>query len=198
MRSVEDHVYVLDLGMANVRCMMPKEENPDLAIGEIVHGRITQCQIENAVATVTLSCTSTLKFKQNVELNVATLLPGTNVHVNVKKVFNITRTNCRFFSLFISQTFILCRQVTPRGLLVTFGNLLGYVYKDHLSVENLSEYSKNPNLVAVVLYTIPLVNAIYLSLKESLVEDVKPDFSHRSISILNDYDFFNYQFVILE
>jgi len=66
-------------------------------------------------------------------------------------------------------------QVSPRGLTVTFGNLIGYVYKDHLThlMDDMTSYSKSSNLVAVVLYTLPLINAVYLSLKPSLVAPEK-------------------------
>ncbi len=47
---------------------------------------MVQCQVDGAVATLHLSLSQQFKIKQNVELNVATLTPGTRVHVNVKKV----------------------------------------------------------------------------------------------------------------
>ena len=56
--------------------------------------------------------------------------------------------------------------------MVSFGNLMGYIYKDHLvnGSDQLSSYSnKSKQLTALVLYTLPLVNAVYLSLKSSLV-----------------------------
>ena len=58
---------------------------------------------------------------------------------------------------------------------VTFGNLIGYVYKDHLAqlMDDMKSYSKSSNLVAVVLYTLPLINAVYLSIKPSLVDPEK-------------------------
>jgi ribosomal protein S1 len=57
---------------------------------------------------------------------------------------------------------------------VTFGNLVGYIHKDHLvnTNDNASAYEKSSNYTAVVLYTLPLVNAVYLSLKSSLVKPV--------------------------
>jgi len=66
-------------------------------------------------------------------------------------------------------------QVSPRGLTVTFGNLIGYVHKDHLThlMDDMTSYSKSSNLVAVVLYTLPLINAVYLSLKPSLIDPEK-------------------------
>ena len=59
--------------------------------------------------------------------------------------------------------------------MVSIGNLTGYIHKDHLAkpMDDMALYSKNPNLVAVVLYTLPLVNAVYLSLQPSLVEPEK-------------------------
>jgi ribosomal protein S1 len=59
-------------------------------------------------------------------------------------------------------------------LTVTFGNLVGYIHKDHLVDINdkTSAYEKSSNHTAVVLYTLPLVNAVYLSLKSSLINPV--------------------------
>ena len=58
---------------------------------------------------------------------------------------------------------------------VTFGNLLGYIHKDHLvnSNDNISSFEKSSNYTAVVLYTLPLVNAVYLSLKSTLLNPKK-------------------------
>ena len=68
------------------------------------------------------------------------------------------------------------QQVNPKGLMVTFGNLIGYIHKDHLAqtFDNMTSYSKSSNSqMAIVLYTIPLVNAVYLSLKPALVDPEK-------------------------
>lgn len=56
--------------------------------------------------------------------------------------------------------------------MVSFGNLVGYIHKDHLAktFDDMTSYTKSSNQVAVVLYTVPLVNAVYLSLKPSLVD----------------------------
>ena len=167
VQSVEDHGYVMDIGIQGVRSFMTKETNGDLVIGQLVQCYITQCQVDGHIATLTLSTESSIKFKQNVELNISTLIPGTKVHVNVKKVGCLPLSWC-------SLVIALSLQVTQQGLQVTFGNVIGYVHKDHLPQPlDMSCYSKNPNLVAVVLYTLPLVNAVYLSLKPSLVNPEK-------------------------
>lgn len=51
---------------------------------------------------------------------------------------------------------------------------MGYVHKDHLvnTNDNISSYEKSASFTAVILYTLPLVNAVYLSLKSSLVKPV--------------------------
>ena len=94
VQSIEDHGYVLDVGLPDVRCFMPKKKGSDdkdgeeeLAVGQVVQANVIQCQVDGTVATLTLSLKRTVKIKQNVELNVSTLTPGTNVHVNVTKVF---------------------------------------------------------------------------------------------------------------
>ena len=164
--SVEEHGYVMDVGLADVRCFLTKKPTDmELSVGQICQTNVVQCQLEGTVATVTLSLQPEVKFKQNVELNVSTLTPGTRVHVNVTKV-------------------------SQQGLMVTFGNLLGYVYKDHLArpTDQLSAYAAKPKLVAVVLYTLPLVNAVYLSLKTSLVAEPQAAAAAEALAIGRVFD----------
>lgn len=54
---------------------------------------------------------------------------------------------------------------------VTFGNLVGYVHKDHLTnnTDTLAKYTKGATFTAVVMYTLPLVNAVYLTLKSTIL-----------------------------
>lgn len=165
VRSVEDHGYVMDVGLADVRCFLPRPEGSEaadeLTVGEIVQANVVQCQVDGAVATLHLSLSQQFKIKQNVELNVATLTPGTRVHVNVKKV-------------------------SPQGLQVSFGNLIGYVHKDHLVdwSDSLTAYSNQSKpLTAVVLYAVPLVSAVYLSLKSTLTEPQTQVESQRAYAI---------------
>lgn len=165
VQSVEDHGYVMDIGIVGVRSFMSKESEKDLVVGEIVQCYITQCQIDGHVGTLTLSTTTTIKFKQNVELNTTTLIPGTNLHVNIKKV-------------------------TVQGLMVSIGNLMGYIHKDHLAkqMDDMAGYSKNPNLVAVVLYTLPLMNSVYLSLQPALVKPVQNGNAEAPLAIGRIFD----------
>ena len=86
VQSVEDHGYVMDVGMASVRSFMKKDSNPNLSEGAILNVCVVNCQIDGHVATLTLSTEETVKFKQNVDMNVATILPGTKLQANVKKV----------------------------------------------------------------------------------------------------------------
>uniref|UniRef100_A0A0P6D669 Programmed cell death protein pre-rrna processing protein rrp5 n=1 Tax=Daphnia magna TaxID=35525 RepID=A0A0P6D669_9CRUS len=150
VQSVEDHGYVMDLGISNARSFLPKVPDQDYAVGQIISTCVTGCQIDGHVATLTLSTVDSIKFKQNVELNLSTLIPATKLNVTVNKVL-------------------------PQGLVVTLGNLVGYVHKDHLvnTNDNVSSYEKSSNYTAVILYTLPLINAVYLSLKSSLVKPIK-------------------------
>lgn len=66
--------------------------------------------------------------------------------------------------------------MTPQGLTVSIGSLLGYVHKDHLasaSTELSSYEDMSDSLTVIALYTLPIVNAIYLSLKTSLIDPKK-------------------------
>jgi hypothetical protein len=86
VQSVEDHGYVMDVGILNVRSFLTKIPDQDLAVGQIVSVCVMGCKIDGHVATLTLSTVDSIKFKQNVELNLSTLLPATKVHVTVNKV----------------------------------------------------------------------------------------------------------------
>lgn len=86
VQSVEDHGYVMDVGMASVRSFLKKEPKLDLSEGAILNVHVSNCQIDGHVATLTLTTAETVKFKQNVEMNIATILPGTKLLANVKKV----------------------------------------------------------------------------------------------------------------
>lgn len=96
--SEEDHGYVMDVGIANARSFLAKKANEDLAIGQIVSVCVTGCQIEGHVATLTLSTEESIKFKQNVELNLSTLIPATKLHVTISKV-NIFFTYKHYLTL---------------------------------------------------------------------------------------------------
>lgn len=88
VESVEDHGYVMDVGIPGVRSFLKKDDNLDLSIGQITSVCIIDCQSDDHVATLKLSTDESMKIKQNVEINLATLIPGTKVHVTVSKVFS--------------------------------------------------------------------------------------------------------------
>jgi len=77
----------MDIGIPNVRSFLAKSDR-ELVVGQLITVCISNCQIEGHIATVALSMTESIKFKQNVELNIATILPGTKVHVNVTNVLS--------------------------------------------------------------------------------------------------------------
>lgn len=87
VQSVEDHGFVMDVGIPNVRSFLSKAAEQNFAVGQIISVCVTGCQIDGHVATLTLSTEETFKFKQNVELNISTLVPATKLHVTVSKVY---------------------------------------------------------------------------------------------------------------
>ena len=102
VQSVEDHGYVMDIGIPNVRSFLAKAPELDLSVGQLISVCVINCEIEGHIATVAVSVTESIKFKQNVEfLNVSTLVPGTKVHVNVTKVKSFFNINF-YLSLFIN------------------------------------------------------------------------------------------------
>lgn len=76
----------MDVGMASVRSFLPKESDVELSVGQIVNVFVTACTADERAATLKLSTKESIKIKQNVELNVVTLTPGTKLHVNVTEV----------------------------------------------------------------------------------------------------------------
>ena len=74
--------------------------------------------------------------------------------------------------------------------MVSIGNLMGYIHKDHLAkqMDDMAGYSKNPNLVAVVLYTLPLMNSVYLSLQPALVKPVQNGNAEAPLAIGRIFD----------
>lgn len=90
VQSVEDHGYVMDVGMASARSFLKKDSNLNLSEGAILNVCIVNCQIDGHVATLTLSTEETVKFKQNVDINLVTILPGTKLQANVKKVRSVS------------------------------------------------------------------------------------------------------------
>ena len=63
VQSVEDHGYVMDIGILNARSFLTKIPDQELAVGQIVSVCVTGCQIDGHVATLTLSTVESVKFK---------------------------------------------------------------------------------------------------------------------------------------
>ena len=83
---MEDHGYVVDIGIPNARSFLAKAGELDLSVGQLISVCVSDCKIEGHIATVAVSVTESIKFKQNVVINVSTLIPGTKVHANVTQV----------------------------------------------------------------------------------------------------------------
>lgn len=94
----------MDLGISNARSFLPKVPDQDYAVGQIISTCVTGCQIDGHVATLTLSTVDSIKFKQNVELNLSTLIPATKLNVTVNKViftFQAFNDNSTMFALML-------------------------------------------------------------------------------------------------
>ncbi len=146
--SVEDHGFIMDVGVAGVRAFLPHKK-VEKYVGQILRGRLPRVgQVLPTVVskfdasssrTATLSCElgklrSTLVDPSDLSLH--TMYPGTSVSVQVKKAL-------------------------PGGVMVTFGDFTGYLHRDHFT----EELEEDQYVDARILYVLPMVNVIHMSCK---------------------------------
>ncbi len=156
--SVEDHGYVVDLGVIGIRAFLPSKkvekyskrvlggEQP--GVGEVLPVTVTKC--ESGLATVSCEPGKLLKSEVDpAELSVHTMVPGTSVQVQVKKAVS-------------------------GGVKVTFGDFTGFITRDHM----MQEMEEEQNCEAKILYVAPTTNTIYLSCKSHLKFGQQPSLAH--------------------
>ncbi len=158
--SVEDHGYVMDTGVAGLKGFLPHKKAQryvEDVLGGVAPsvGQLLPCLIAGrGSSTVTLSC-EPIKLKNAVcdaaEASVHTMLPGTCFKARVKKLPS-----------------------AGEGLELAFGDFVGYVPPDQRDYAN--ESPQVDDIVhARVLYVMPTVNAVHLTLKPHLRIGLKPD-----------------------
>ena len=148
VRSVEDHGYLMDVGVGGVTAFLPKKKAADdLAVGQLIPALVTKGTDGGASRSISLTADPVKLARTTVDpkisLSAHTLIPGTAVKATVDKTIR-------------------------NGIKVSFGNgLKGYVNANHLfnEFEGIEEGS---TMTLRVLYVVPTLNAIYLSFKKHL------------------------------
>ncbi|XP_076757290.1 ribosomal RNA Processing 5 [Xylocopa sonorina] len=141
--SIEDHGYMVDVGVANVRAFIPTEEcdnDKRLFPGKQLFCHIKEVKASESASTVTLSLKQKLvKGVNKIEINsLDSLTPGTKFNLSVRKVLS-------------------------NGLYISFGqDYVGYINQLYLD-EPLSKYVKGLEITGTLLYVLPLVKFAYFS-----------------------------------
>ena len=149
VKSVEDHGYVMDVGVGGVTAFLPKKkaDGDDLAIGQIVPALVTKGCEGGTGRSISLTC-ETQKLARavmdpKISLSAHTLIPGTAVKATVDKTIR-------------------------NGIKVSFGNgLKGYVNANHL-LDEIESIEEGSTMILRVIYVVPTLNAVYLSAKKHL------------------------------
>ncbi|RZF43471.1 hypothetical protein LSTR_LSTR001732 [Laodelphax striatellus] len=161
IKSIEDHGYVVDLGIKNVVAFLP-EKNVDqeaakgLVIGKIVRAIVTHVKRKTSSTTVTLSVKkdTLLTAVPPTGYSNSNVLPGTQIKVHVIKVL-------------------------PDGLVVrpvkASEDVTGHVNLNHLPScwDTTSRFKPGMAFFATLLYTVPHANIMYFTLWPH-IHDINP------------------------
>ena len=156
--SKEDHGYIMDVGSNTVRGFVTSK-GMGKAVGSGEVGSVIWAVVTRAEAgVVTLNPTSSKVWAaETTNPSLHTMIPGTKVKVTVD-------------------------QKLDNGIKVSMkGGLAGYVHKDQLEEvgQDIEEVESGGDLEARLLYIVPTVNTIFLTLRDvknakKLVEGLKP------------------------
>nr|XP_034190633.1 protein RRP5 homolog isoform X1 [Osmia lignaria] len=154
--SIEDHGYVVDTGLNNVRAFIPVPKNNDKSLypGKQLLCTIEEIETNENTSTIKLSTKQKHAAVQNdTEIkSLDSLMPGTKFELSVKKVLS-------------------------NGLYVSFGSShIGYINQLYLN-EPLSKYIAGMEITGTMLYILPTVKFGYFSLlikKRRNVDAIQP------------------------
>ncbi|XP_043259264.1 protein RRP5 homolog isoform X2 [Colletes gigas] len=144
INSVEDHGYVVDTGLANVRAFISTKDNNNnkcLAPGKQLLCHVKEIKTSENTWTIKLSMKERLvETVHGTEIkSLDNLMPGTKFELSVKKVLS-------------------------NGLNISFGeNNVGYINQLYLN-DPLTKYSKGMVVTGTLLYILPTVKFGYFSL----------------------------------
>jgi len=155
VQSVEDHGYVMDLGIKGLRAFLPKKKatqlikaqdgRDQLGVGQPVSCVVVKADSVNLTLSAEPQKITHCLVKDAKALTVHSMLPGTKIKAKVSD------------------------GGVKQGIKVNLPNtdLVGYVHRDHFpSVDPDSAAPESGSEVeASVLYVLPTVNTVYLSLR---------------------------------
>lgn len=155
VESVEDHGYIVDIGISGTKAFLPKNAVKDkhnnleeLTVGQYVTPEVEEVKNDGRVARLSVNpATVAQAFAESEQgWNLTNLLPGLLVKATIKKV-------------------------TKHGLLLDFlSSFSGQVDFLHMEPEQTSSYTEGTEVRARVLYVEPSTRLVGLSLRSHLAQ----------------------------
>ncbi|XP_044047425.1 protein RRP5 homolog isoform X1 [Siniperca chuatsi] len=155
VESVEDHGYIVDIGINGTKAFLPKKvandkhNNPEeLKVGQYVTSQVEEVKNNGRMVRLSVSPPAVSQACAETEQgwNLTNLLPGLLVKATIKKV-------------------------TKHGLILDFlSSFSGQVDFLHMEPEQASSYTEGTKVRACVLYVEPSTRLVALSLRSYLVQ----------------------------
>ncbi|KAM9362984.1 protein RRP5 homolog [Symphorus nematophorus] len=154
VESVEDHGYIVDIGIKGTKAFLPKKpakdkhngtDKEELKVGQYVTSQVEEVKNEGRVVRLSVSPPQACADSEQ-GWNLTNLLPGLLVKATIKKV-------------------------TKHGLILDFlSSFSGQVDFLHMEPDQASSYTKGTEVQACVLYVEPTTRLVGLSLRSYLVQ----------------------------
>lgn len=155
VESVEDHGYIVDIGIGGTKAFLPKKaiqdkhnNSEELRVGQYVTSQVEGVKNEGRVVQLCVSPQTGAQACAVAEhgWNLTNLLPGLLVKATIKKV-------------------------TKHGLILDFlSSFSGQVDFLHMEPEQASNYTEGTEVLACVLYVEPSTRLVALSLRSYLIQ----------------------------
>ena len=148
VKSIEDHGYVMDLGKTALKAFLPaakKSVNLNLSLGQVIPCVVTKVDGSAAVLSAGNKVLNSKIITDFENISVHTMCPGMSFE---------TKVECN----------------VKNGLRLKFGDFRGYVHISHQGQEDLEIGQETK---ATLLYVLPTLNHIYLSLQDDLIFNLK-------------------------
>ncbi|CAB3387719.1 Hypothetical predicted protein [Cloeon dipterum] len=153
LSSIEDHGYLIDFGVANVRAFMKNNQAEAFKVAhklnKLTVGQLVRCLVTKATSS-TVQVTA-----DPAKVNAALIPPsaGINPHLVIPGMkFEVTSV-----------------EQIANGALIKWLKYDGYVRQEHFpnpSKTFESQFAKMKIITATVLYSVPLVRTVYLTMQE--------------------------------
>ncbi|KAM7418676.1 hypothetical protein PAMA_016009 [Pampus argenteus] len=155
VESVEDHGYIIDIGINGTKAFLPKKavkdkqnNSEDLKVGQYVTSQVEEVKNDGRVVRLSFSPPTVAQAcaESQQGWNLTNLMPGLQVKAKIKKV-------------------------TKHGLLLDFlSSFSGQVDFLHMDPEQASGYTEGGEVQACVLYVEPSTRLVGLSLRSYLIQ----------------------------